>query len=84
MNHIHPKKLLHSKWTARQPQNKEKHFMVVRLIDVEAADAKLPPSAAPGTPALAWVDLEAVHSGQSRRIAWRELKDDSQWRQGWL
>lgn len=84
MNRIHPKKLLHSKWTACLPLNKEKHFMVVRLIEVEPLNPNLPPCAAPGTAALAWVDLEAVHSGQSRRIAWRELKDDSQWRQGWL
>jgi hypothetical protein len=25
-----------------------------------------------------------VHSKAVRRIAWRELKDDSVWRQGWV
>ncbi|NLZ79547.1 MAG: TIGR02450 family Trp-rich protein, partial [Gammaproteobacteria bacterium] len=28
MHRINPKKLLHSKWTAVSPVNKEKHFMV--------------------------------------------------------
>ena len=31
--HINPRKLLLSKWTAVAPQAREKHFMVVRLID---------------------------------------------------
>jgi len=31
-----------------------------------------------------WVDLEAVHSKTITRIAWRELRDTSRWRQGWV
>ena len=31
MNTINPKKLLHSKWTAVNPQNKEKHFIVAEV-----------------------------------------------------
>ncbi|ELA7272460.1 TIGR02450 family Trp-rich protein [Vibrio parahaemolyticus] len=31
MNKIHPKKLLHSKWTATSPKNKEKHFVVTEM-----------------------------------------------------
>ena len=31
-NQINPDKLLLSKWTAVQPYNKEKHFLVTRVI----------------------------------------------------
>jgi len=31
MNRINPKKLQHSKWTAVQPRNKEKHFLVTAV-----------------------------------------------------
>jgi tryptophan-rich hypothetical protein len=31
MNRINPAKLLHSKWTAVEPKNKEKHFLVVEV-----------------------------------------------------
>jgi tryptophan-rich hypothetical protein len=72
MNRVHPKKLLLSKWTAVTPVNKEKHFLVARLVLPEDPLA-----------ALEWVEIEAVHSGASRRIAWRELKDATRWRQGW-
>ncbi len=34
--------------------------------------------------AVEWVDLEAVHSKTITRIAWRELRDASHWRQGWV
>lgn len=72
-NPLHPKKLLLSKWTAVTPQHKEKHFLVARLVLPETPDA----------PVLE-IELEAVHSGRSRRVAWRELRDASQWRQGWV
>ena len=42
-----------------------------------------PTTARPDGPVL-WVEIEAVHSGQSRRIAWRELRDAAVWRQGWV
>lgn len=73
MNLLSPKKLLRSKWTALVPSNKEKHFIVTGVV-------------APDDPALApaWIDLEAVHSGVTRRIGWRELRDGETWRQGWL
>ena len=32
MNQINPEKLLLSKWTARQPQHREKHFLVTKLL----------------------------------------------------
>lgn len=73
MNPVHPKKLLLSKWTAVQPVDREKHFLVARLL--------LPDD--PAAP-LVWVELEAVYSGSRRTLAWRELKDVTRWRQGWV
>ena len=35
MNRFNPKKLLNSKWTAAQPENKELHFIVIKLIKNE-------------------------------------------------
>jgi len=72
-NKLSPKKLLLSKWTAVSPQNREKHFLVTRVIEPE-------PSEAP----VEWVEIEAAHSRRSMRIAWRELLDGSRWRQGWV
>ena len=76
MNPIQPKKLLLSKWTAVRPVAREKHFLVAKLLLPEAPAAADSP--------LEWVEIEAVHSGVRRRIAWRELQDDSRWRQGWV
>lgn len=73
MNLLHPKKLLLSKWTAVHPVDRERHFLVSKVI--------LP--AMPGGK-VDWVEVEAVHSKVVRRIAWRELGDDTQWRQGWV
>jgi tryptophan-rich hypothetical protein len=72
MNRLHPKKLLLTKWTAVHPAAREKHFLVSKVILPELRDAK-----------IEWVELEAVRSRAVRRIAWRELRDDTQWRQGW-
>ena len=36
------------------------------------------------TPRIEWIDSEAVHSGTVRRIPWRELRDTTLWRQGWV
>ena len=69
---LNPKKLLLSKWTAVSPQHKEKHFLVTQLITPELPDAP-----------LELVELQAVHSRRNRVIAWRELTDPAQWRQGW-
>ena len=33
MNPLHPKKLLRTKWTAVQPVARNKHFMVVKVIE---------------------------------------------------
>jgi tryptophan-rich hypothetical protein len=73
MNPMHPKKLLLSKWTAVHPVAREKHFLVSKVILPETPGGK-----------IEWVEVEAVHSNVVRRIAWRELCDDTHWRQGWL
>ncbi len=69
---INPKKLLKSKWTAVTPTNKEKHFMVIKLITPEQL-----------TMPIEWVELEAVHSKRTQILAWRDLSDAANWLQGW-
>lgn len=73
MNPLHPNKLLLTKWTAVKPVAKEKHFLVVKVILPEMPEDK-----------IEWVDIEAAYSKNIRRIAWRELRDQSIWRQGWV
>ncbi len=70
MSKINPKKLLNSKWTAVAPQNREKHFVVTK-IKFEADDSVI------------YCALEAVLSKRKVAIQWEELKDASQWLQGW-
>ncbi len=72
-NPLSPKKLLLSKWTAVQPRNREKHFVVVRVIEPE------PPAVR-----IERIELEAVHSGRVLQLHWRELTDPRVWRQGWV
>ena len=72
-NPLHPKKLLRSKWTGVRPVAKEKHFLVTKVIEPD------PPE---GT--IEWVEIEAAYSKKARRIAWRELRDATVWRQGWV
>ena len=72
-NPLSPIKLLLTKWTAVTPRNREKHFVVVRVIEPE------PPSIR-----VEQVELEAVHSRQVYLLHWRELTDASLWRQGWV
>ena len=71
MNTVSPKKLLHTKWTAVQPSNKEKHFLVSRVKFNDTGKVEL-------------CELEAVMNKRVRSIDWRELKDTARWRQGWL
>jgi len=72
-NPLSPKKLLLSKWTAVQPLNREKHFVVVRVIEP-----------APPAVRIEHVELEAVHSGRVLQLHWRDLTDPRVWRQGWV
>jgi tryptophan-rich hypothetical protein len=73
MNPLNPKKLLLTKWTAVTPVAKQKHFLVSRVIEPE-----LP------TDPIERVEIEAVFSKATQEIAWRELQDNSVWRQGWI
>jgi tryptophan-rich hypothetical protein len=73
MNPLNPKKLLLSKWTAVTPVAKQKHFLVVRVISPEL----------PGDP-IQWVEIEAAFSKATQIIAWRDLRNDAVWRQGWV
>ena len=67
---IAPNKLLHSKWTASKPVNKEKHFIVVELLR-------------DNNNAVQQCVIEAVFSNKQYCIGWRELKVSSKWLQGW-
>ena len=73
MNALHPKKLLLSNWTAVKSVARQKHFLVVTVIEPEPPEAP-----------VEWVEIEAVYSKKVQRIRWRELLDDTLWRQGWL
>lgn len=73
MNPLHPKKLLLTKWTAVKPIAKNKHFLVIKVVEPE-----------PPETAIKWVEIEAVYSQTVTTIDWRDLKDTSQWRQGWV
>ena len=70
MNRIKPKKLLHSKWTATKPIEKEKHFIVSRVdFDEEGV--------------VVLCLIEAVMSKRLIGIDWHELENDSKWLHGW-
>ena len=73
MNPLNPKKLLLTKWTAVKPVAKQKHFLVSRVIQPDDPTAS-----------IELVEIEAVFSKATQVIAWRELQDDSVWRQGWI
>ena len=65
-------KLLHSKWTAAAPVNKERHFIVTALVVPEAPGIEIDE-----------ITIEAVLTGRRFIMRWRELKDAGQWLQGW-
>ena len=70
MNRINPEKLLLSKWTTSKPVNKERHFIVTRLL--RSDDEK-----------VIACELEAVINKNSYEIDWQQLKDSSNWVMGW-
>lgn len=72
-NRLNAKKLMHSKWTAVAPTCKEKHFIVIGVVE----------PATPGAP-VTEVELQAVHSERVQTLPWRALQDASAWRQGWV
>ena len=70
---LNPEKLRWSKWTAVTPRDQEKHFLVVRVINLEAAAHR-----------IEQVVLEAVLTRRRFTLAWTELADKQQWLQGWI
>lgn len=72
-NPLNANKLLHSKWTAAAPVDKEKHFIVIKVVEPES----------PGAP-VTQVQLQAVHTQRVQILPWRALQDASVWRQGWV
>ncbi|HEX8593188.1 MAG TPA: TIGR02450 family Trp-rich protein [Pseudomonas sp.] len=70
MNRLNPGKLLLSKWTAAHPVNREKHFLVTELFRNEE-----------GT--VLEIELQAVLTQRSERLAWQTLQNDEAWRMGW-
>lgn len=67
---LNPRKLLLSKWTAAQPLNREKHFLVTELLCDED-----------GT--VLQVELQAVLSQRNQRLDWQALENTQHWLMGW-
>ena len=70
MNRLNPRKLLLSKWTAAAPQNREKHFLVTELFCDEE-----------GT--VLEIELQAVMTKRTQKLAWQTLQNDQAWQMGW-
>ena len=68
-NRIQRNKLMLSKWTAVTPVDREKHFLITKLLEDEGAPLQ--------------VVAEAVYSKREYTFEWTAFKDDSQWKQGW-
>ncbi|NLQ18759.1 TIGR02450 family Trp-rich protein [Marinomonas sp. M1K-6] len=67
---INPNKLLLSKWTSTSPQQKEKHFIVTKLIKDEAG-------------IVIECLLEAVINKNQYQLPWQTLSSTEKWQQGW-
>jgi tryptophan-rich hypothetical protein len=70
VNKVNPKKLLNSKWTAINPVNKEKHFLIVEVEYDDDAN-------------VVECVIEAVMSKRLRSLEWRDLNDRALWLAGW-
>jgi len=70
---VSPNKLLKSKWTAVSPVNKEKHFIVSKLVMPDSLDQP-----------IALIELEAVYSRRIQLLPWLQLNDADLWIQGWV
>ena len=73
MNPLNPKKLLLTKWTVVTPVAKQRHFLVIWVIQ-----PNLP------TDPMAWLKTEATEANATRTIAWRDLRKDGVWGQRWV
>jgi tryptophan-rich hypothetical protein len=70
MNRFNPKKLLNSKWTAAQPENKELHFIVIESIRDEDET-------------ITGCVIEAVMTKNGYQLTLEELKNTEKWLMGW-
>ena len=59
-----------SKWTTTQPVQRERHFIVTRLIRTDDET-------------IIGCVLEAVINRNTHEIDWRELQDSTRWITGW-
>jgi len=69
-NRFNSEKLLLTKWTALNPENKELHFIVTKLVRDDNNK-------------IIGCKLEAVINKNSYEIDWENLKDSSKWKVGW-
>jgi tryptophan-rich hypothetical protein len=69
-NRINPEKLLLSKWTAVKPVQKQRHFIVTRLLRGDDEQ-------------VTGCELEAVINKNSVEIDWQQLRDSANWLMGW-
>lgn len=67
---INPNKLMLSKWTSLVPKNKEKHFIVISLIQDDEEN-------------VTDIILEAVYTKNTYQMPWQTLQTED-WIQGWL
>jgi tryptophan-rich hypothetical protein len=67
---IDQRALLQSKWTAVEPQNREKHFVAVELIRGENGEVEA-------------VLLEAILTQRRQQISIDQLRDAHRWSTGW-
>jgi tryptophan-rich hypothetical protein len=70
MNKVSHKALLHSKWTKIKVNNKEKHFVITKVVFDE-------------NQSVIECVIEAVISHNEYAINWRSLKNNSDWKIGW-
>ena len=70
MNKINPRKLMNSKWTAVNPVNDEKHFLITEVEFDKQGE-------------VVHCLMEAVISNRSKAIDWKALENAVNWIQGW-
>ena len=59
-----------SKWTATQPRQRERNFLVTRLIRAEDET-------------IVGCEIGAVINKNTYEVDWRELQDSARWVMGW-
>lgn len=62
--------MLLSKWTAIEPKNKERHFIITELIKDDEEN-------------IIACQLQAVINKNHYEMDWNELKDSKTWLMGW-